>query len=129
MKRSRRKASVSRTLQKPRDNIGRVRVMATLKTYDKAEDFCVHLAFHTTDELSFNATLQRLDTLMERHFDEAQRREYSSAEQKEIIYRIQKPLFMAKDELNKFFGNLQVVFTVASSYSPHFTHYTQVESE
>lgn len=103
--------------------------MATLKSYDKAEDFCIHLAFHPTDEVGFNSTLQRIDDLMERLFKEEQRREYCNAEQKEVIYRVQKPIFMAKDELKKFFTSLQVIFNVASKYSPHFTHYTQVESE
>lgn len=103
--------------------------MATLKSYDKAEDFCIHIAFHPTDEVGFTSALQRMDDLMERLFSQEQRREYSSAEQKEIIYRVQKPIFMAKDELNKFFTNLNVIFNVASNYSPHFTHYTQVESE
>lgn len=97
--------------------------MATLKTYDKAEDFCLYLAFHPTDEVTFNSTQQRIDGLMKRLFGDGQRREYCNSTEKEIIYRVQKPIFLAKGELKEFFMNLQLVFNAADRHNPHFTQF------
>lgn len=100
--------------------------MTTLKTYNSAEDFNLYLAFHPSDESSFMRSLVKVDQLMRKEFDDTQKREYENAGHLEIIYRVQKPIFVSEEDLKGFFLRLRTVFNSLSSLSPHFT---QFESE
>lgn len=97
--------------------------MATMKELNSAEDFSVYVAFHVTDETSSNATALRLSQLMEGIFGDTQSFVLDSGDwsNKEIIYKIQKPVLVSNSAMASFFDKLKQLFNAASSMTPHFT--------
>lgn len=97
--------------------------MTTLKTYNRTDDFNLFISFHPTDGETFQRSLVKIDQLMVKEFEDAQKREYENQEHLEIIYRVQKPIFVAAEDLQTFFLKLRTVFNSLSSLHPHFTQY------
>lgn len=97
--------------------------MTTLKSYNSAEDFNLFIAFHPSERETFTRSLIKIDQLMVKEFEEGCKREYENADQLEIVYRVQKPIFVSGEDFKEFFLKLRVVFNSLSSLQPHFTQY------
>lgn len=97
--------------------------MTTLKSYNSAEDFNLFIAFHPSESGLFTHSLIKIDQLMVKEFDDDCKREYENVDQLEIIYRVQKPIFVSGEDFKDFFLKLRVVFNSLSSFQPHFTQY------
>lgn len=87
------------------------------------EDYNIHIAFHPRDETQFNSALHRINSLMKQLFGDEQSLVYSSSQQKEMIYSIQKPVFKAPDTVTMFFKGLDTIFNTSAGMEPHFVKF------
>ena len=97
--------------------------MTTLKTYNSAEDFNLYIAFHPAESNLFTRSLIKIDHLMQNEFGDTQKCEYENPEHLEVVYRVQKPIFVSDEDFKVFFLKLRTVFNSLSSLKPHFTQY------
>lgn len=99
--------------------------MTTLKTLGSTEDLFLYLSFHSLDEANINRDFAHVDRLMNDEFSDNQEKMFESREDREVVYKLTKPIFVSSNEMESFFQKLKIVFNAAASMQPHFTQFQE----
>lgn len=82
----------------------------------------VFIAFHLKSSLNASADAARLGVLLERTFGIEQVETVDlDTQDKEVVYKLSKPVIASKDEELEFFESLKTLFSKTEEYHPHFT--------
>lgn len=102
--------------------------MTKKNTIKRIADLNVYVVFHLQNNDTFNSDLVRLESTISEIFSDGQQLVYQSKEEMEAIFRIPKPITDDKEELKSFFLDLQEMFNITFTLSPHFTQHIEGES-
>ena len=98
--------------------------MADLKNFSSSNDFNLHLSFHLVGDSTFGVQKKLLENLLYKNFGPTYQLEHedpSEASEREVIYRLQKPIIDNKTSYKEFFEKLAVLFEESKRYLPSFT--------
>lgn len=83
---------------------------------------CIYIAFHLNASFSPSADAARVGVLLGEIMGTDQVESVDlDIQDKEIIYKVNKPLLADENDQQAFFQGLQKVFSETEEYHPHFT--------
>ena len=98
--------------------------MGAMKEYTSDSEMSVYLAFHLHDDSSFGEAVRRLIKKLKGLFGEGTTLKHTSPPgtgEREVVFRVQKPLIETEENLTAFFSTLEALFQEEASYMPTFT--------
>jgi len=82
----------------------------------------LYIAFHLRNSVNASADAARIGVVLNDIFGKHQVETVDlDVQDKEIIYRVNKPILADNDGQREFFERLQRLFSVSEEYHPHFT--------
>lgn len=103
--------------------------MNDLKDYISEDAFNLHISFHLVGDPTYKQQKTSLDDLMEKLFSgryELEHEDLPDQHDREVIYRLSKPLLNDEEELREFFTKLKELFEAMHRYLPSFTQSAEV---
>lgn len=83
---------------------------------------CIYIAFHLNASLNASADAARIGVLLTKIFGEEQIESIDlDVQDKEIVYRVNKPVLADSNGQQIFFQALQKLLAETEEYHPHFT--------
>lgn len=98
--------------------------MSEVKNPSPDDDLSIYVSFRLVGDSTYPQEKLALDKLIEGLFHEAYSVDHEDPEglqEREIVYRIQKPLVASEADVRQFFLNLQTIFASMKRYLPSFT--------
>lgn len=103
--------------------------MTELKDSGSLNDFHVHVSFHLVGDATYASQRQAIEALLTSHFGATFAVEHEDPEgptEREVVYRIQKPIILETVALKEFFTHMKELFDATQRYLPSFTQSSEV---
>lgn len=88
----------------------------------------IYISFHIAGVQDFHKSSRTIDSVMRDIFDDDCECVLSAdGHSREVVYKIQRPVFYANGEQRNFFHKLDEAFGNLQDFYPHFTHFFNQE--